>query len=152
MFDIKSRYEREKEKEILRLKHEKEMYELKKQYRTETITATKKMYQYSKILTTAILILTMLFNSFFYFFLVPFSGVLSMTDKAFETVGTILLAWNAGTILFFIGYFGKALFETKWESETSTGKVKNKFEKVATKVSETIENITNSGIGENPEE
>lgn len=135
-------YKQKRERETLKLQHEKEMSELREHYKIETVITDKKIYQYSKILTTAILVLTMLFNAFFYFFLVPLSGRLSMTDTAFETVGTILLAWNAGTILFFVGYFAKALFETKWENET-TSKVKNTVDKVATTISETIEKIKN---------
>ena len=79
-----------------------------------------KTVQYSKILTTSILIFTIMINAFYMFVIVPFSGQLMITDAAFESLNVILLAWNAGTILFFMGYFAKSLFETKWQEQIKT--------------------------------
>ena len=67
-----------------------------------------------------ILIFTILENAFYIFVIVPFSGQLMITDAAFESLNVILLAWNAGTILFFMGYFAKSLFETKWQEQIKT--------------------------------
>ena len=103
------------------MKHEKEMNDIKEQY-LGTVSVEKKMFQYSKILATVILVITLIINCFFYFYLVPKSGALSMTDSAFETLGNVLIAWNGGTIIFFCVYFAKALFETKWEKEGTNKK------------------------------
>lgn len=114
---LRNNYEKEKLKYENKLKHEREMMDIKDKY-MGTVSVEKKMFQYSKLLATVILAITLIINCFFYFYLVPKSGALSVTDSAFTTLGTVLETWNGGTVLFFCGYFAKSLFETKWEKET----------------------------------
>lgn len=98
---------------------EKKLRELKEEYGIEEIPSTKRMFQYSKILTTVICIFTLLINAVYFFALTPMSGSWGITDAAMEYSASVLKIWDAGTIIFFCGYFAKALFETKFENQTN---------------------------------
>ncbi len=132
--DHEKTYAKKLQEEEIRLKQEKDMRDLRDKYKPEEPTVSKKMFQYSKILTSIILTITIMFNVYFYFYLVPLSGSLDMKDVAFETIGTILLAWNAGTVLFFMGYFAKALYETKLSED-------NKLKKSMAGIGDVIEKV-----------
>lgn len=99
-----------------KLKHKKEMNDLKEKYEIH-MTVTKWTLTFTKKAVITILILTLAINAMFFFYIVPHSGVLSMTDSALEASSNVLLAWNAGTAVFLMGYMAKALFETKWEED-----------------------------------
>ena len=91
------------------------LFKYKKQLKNNC--TSDKLFQYSKILTTLILSITIVFNSWFYIYIVPESGKLGITEDAFSALTTILNSWNIGTIVMYCGYFAKLLFETKWEKQ-----------------------------------
>ena len=101
------------------------------------------MIQYSKVLTTAILIFTIILNAFYFVYIVPNSGSLGITDAALEYSGSILKIWDSGTIVFFCGYFAKSLFETKFEKDfdSTQSKADSLSIKVMEKVDEVLEEI-----------
>ena len=100
-----------------------------------------KMFQYSKVLTTFILIFTLVVNTFYFLYLIPQSGMLLVTDAAMQASATILKVWNAGTIVFFCGYFAKALFETKFErdDEFRVSEADNHIEKIKQEMNEVMD-------------
>lgn len=114
-----SKYNRMFEKSK-RIEYEKEKIdrELKEEYGIEEDSQKrKKMFQYSKVLTTIILFFTIIVNGYYYIYLVPQSGILAITDAAMENAATIMKVWDGGTIIFFCSYFAKSLFETKFQKE-----------------------------------
>lgn len=127
----------------LRHKFEKKrlLEKLKEEYDIEDVTLEKKMIQYSKILTTFILIFTIVVNAFYYFYIVPQTGVLNITDAAMQYSADILKIWNAGTVIFFIGYFAKSLFETKFEKDNSAAD--DLKERLDEQINNVLNNITN---------
>ena len=117
--------------------------DLRKEFEIEEIPHKRKMIQYSKVLTTAILIFTIILNAFYFVYIVPNSGSLGITDAALEYSGSILKIWDSGTIVFFCGYFAKSLFETKFEKDfdSTQSKADSLSAKVMEKVDEVLEEI-----------
>lgn len=132
-----SKLEKFEKRKRLDFEKEKRLRELQEEYGIDEPTPNKRMYQYSKVLTTIILIFTLIVNSVYFFILVPQSGHMLITDAAMENAGAVLKIWNTGTIVFFCGYFAKALFETKFEAEYSSAD--GLIDKVTEKVNETID-------------
>lgn len=145
MIPIKSqelKWKKELEKYEQELSHKKEMEDIKNKYFPNQ-TFDKKIVQYSKILTTIILIFTIIINSVF-FGGVILSGIISITDSAMESASSVLKIWDAGTVVFFCGYFAKALFETKFEKESDVvSQADTMIEKVKETVSNVIDNANN---------
>lgn len=127
----------------LRRKFEKKqlLEKLKSEYNIEDVTLEKRMIQYSKILTTFILLFTIAVNAFYYFYIVPNTGKLEITDAAMQYSADVLKIWNAGTVIFFIGYFAKSLFETKFEKENSNAD--SLKEKIEDQMNIVLDNIAN---------
>lgn len=131
------KFQKKKQKYELKLQRKQEIKDLKGKYSEQS--TSKKMFQYSKVLTTIILLITLLWDSYFILYLVPKSGVLTITDQAINNLGTVIMAWNAGTVLFFCVYFAKALFETKFEKDNELLSVN----KVVDEIQEGIEKAVN---------
>lgn len=125
-----------------RLKHNYELAELKEKYRIK-VSVDKKMFQYSKVLTTFILVFTLMLNMFYFCVLIPMSGRWGITDSAFEYPSKVLDTWNTGTIIFFMAYFAKALFESKFESDADIKKESLKVN-IPSQIKETVDKIVDS--------
>ena len=125
-----------------RLKHNYELAELKEKYRIK-VSVDKKMFQYSKVLTTFILVFTLVLNMFYFCVLIPMSGRWGITDSAFEYPSKVLDTWNTGTIIFFMAYFAKALFESKFESDADIKKESLKVN-IPSQIKETVDKIVDS--------
>ena len=125
-----------------KLKHNYELAELKEKYRIK-VSVDKKMFQYSKVLTTFILVFTLMLNMFYFCVLIPMSGRWGITDSAFEYPSKVLDMWNTGTIIFFMAYFAKALFESKFESDADIKKESLKVN-IPSQIKETVDKIVDS--------
>lgn len=125
-----------------KLKHNYELAELKEKYRIK-VSVDKKMFQYSKVLTTFILVFTLMLNMFYFCVLIPMSGRWGITDSAFEYPSKVLDTWNTGTIIFFMAYFAKALFESKFESDADIKKESLKVN-IPSQIKETVDKIVDS--------
>lgn len=130
-----------------RLKHNYELAELKEKYKIK-VSVDKKMFQYSKILTTFILIFTLALNLFYFCVLIPMSGRWGITDSAFEYPSKVLDTWNTGTIIFFMAYFAKALFESKFESDADIKRESLKVN-VPNIIKDTVDKVVDSNKDDN---
>ena len=56
---------------------------------------------------------------------------------------SVLKVWNSGTVIFFCGYFAKALFETKFEkdNELAQGQADSLIDKVKQEADEVLDEI-----------
>lgn len=115
--------------------------DLRKEYGIKEKSHGLKMVQYSKILTTVIMIFTIIINAFYYIYIVPHTGDLGITDAAMEYSSGVLKIWDSGTIIFFCGYFAKSLFETKFERDSNTKAEISKASKLSEKVMEEVEEV-----------
>ena len=71
------------------------------------------------------------------------SGRWGITDSAFEYPSKVLDTWNTGTIIFFMAYFAKALFESKFESDADIKKESLKVN-IPSQIKETVDKIVDS--------
>jgi len=131
-------YSRQMKEYELRLQRELELQELNEKYHV-TVNPDKKMVQYSKILTTIIIVFTFAVNFYFYFVLTPSSSKWYITDSIFSSLEQLLEKWNDGTILFLMAFLAKSLFETKFSED-------NKLEKskIESKVNDVVQNLDKS--------
>ena len=120
------------------LQRQLEIQELNEKYHV-TVNPSKKMVQYSKILTTIIIIFTFAVNIYFYFILAPRSYQWGITDQIFGYVEDLLKIWNSGTILFLMAFLAKSLFETKFEEDTKIEK--SKLGSTVDKVVDVVDNL-----------
>lgn len=120
------------------LQRQLEIQELNEKYHV-TVNPSKKMVQYSKILTTIIIIFTFAVNIYFYFILSPHSYQWCITDQIFGYVEDLLKIWNSGTILFLMAFLAKSLFETKFEEDTKIEK--SKLGSTVDKVVDVVDNL-----------
>lgn len=122
------------------LQRQLEIQELNEKYHV-TVNPSKKMVQYSKILTTIIIVFTFAVNIYFYFTLAPHSSQWMVTDQIFGYVEDLLKIWNSGTILFLMAFLAKSLFETKFEEDTKIEK--SKLGSTVDKVVDVVDNLVN---------
>lgn len=122
------------------LQRQLEIQELNEKYHV-TVNPSKKMVQYSKILTTIIIVFTFAVNIYFYFTLAPHSSQWMVTDQIFGYVEDLLKIWNSGTILFLMAFLAKSLFETKFEEDTKVEK--SKLSSTVDKVVDVVDNLVN---------
>lgn len=120
------------------LQRQLEIQELNEKYHV-TVNPSKKMVQYSKILTTIIIVFTFAVNIYFYFTLAPHSSQWMVTDQIFGYVEDLLKIWNSGTILFLMAFLAKSLFETKFEEDSKIEK--SKLGSTVDKVVDVVDNL-----------
>ena len=120
------------------LQRQLEIQELNEKYHV-TVNPSKKMVQYSKILTTIIIVFTFTVNIYFYFTLAPHSSQWMVTDQIFGYVEDLLKIWNSGTILFLMAFLAKSLFETKFEEDSKIEK--SKLGSTVDKVVDVVDNL-----------
>ena len=120
------------------LQRQLEIQELNEKYHV-TVNPSKKMVQYSKILTTIIIVFTFAVNIYFYFILAPHSSQWMVTDQIFGYVEDLLKIWNSGTILFLMAFLAKSLFETKFEEDSKIEK--SKLGSTVDKVVDVVDNL-----------
>ena len=120
------------------LQRQLEIQELNEKYHV-TVNPSKKMVQYSKILTTIIIVFTFAVNIYFYFTLAPHSSQWMVTDQIFGYIEDLLKIWNSGTILFLMAFLAKSLFETKFEEDSKIEK--SKLGSTVDKVVDVVDNL-----------
>lgn len=126
------RFEKKKRAEF---EKDKKLKELQEEYGIETPETSKRMFQYSKILTTIICIYTLLVNAVFVCVLVPLSGSIGIADVAMESSASVLKIWDALITFFYCRCFAKILFETKSENEV---KAEDVIDSVTEKIKSTL--------------
>ena len=130
-------FERKLKRLEIKLSHKRQKLELIEKYRFDM--SERKKIQYSKLLTSILISITLAFNCYFHFYLVPNSGLLQMTDSAFLTMSNVLTDWNKFTIGYFVVFLAKSLFETKWEQSNITSDVSE----TVNELKEKVQNILN---------